>query len=196
MSKIFNKNLEKNKKNNNNNNEPKNKYKIPSLNYLKLNQINKLNFGDEKKNIILYNNIIKPFHNTITLNDNENKNIKKMNRYGYKNSDSNPKGYNIFNGRKFIFDLPENPKNKILNVTKSCFFENFIKLGNINYKPRSRSVYVGSCLACDLGFSISRSGYSPMTFSPYDKKRRKSCGVIPSDIIYEQYTRHKKNLIG
>ena len=75
MGKIFNKNLEKNKKNNNNN-EPKNKYKIPSLNYLKLNQINKLNCSNKKKNIILYNNIIKPFHNTITLNDNENKNIK------------------------------------------------------------------------------------------------------------------------
>ena len=32
----------------------------------------------------------------------------------------------------------------------------------------------GSCFACDLGCSVSRSGYSPMTYSPYSKnfKRR------------------------
>ena len=79
-----------------------------------------------------------------------------------------------------------------LNLNKSCFFDTFLKLGNINYTTRSRSVYVGSCFACDLGFSISRSGYSPMTFSPFTKRRREKCGVIPTYIIYEQYTRHKK----
>ena len=46
--------------------------------------------------------------------------------------------------------------------------------------------------ACDLGFSISRLGYSPMIFSPFTKRRREKCGAIPTYIIYEQYTRHKK----
>ena len=45
---------------------------------------------------------------------------------------------------------------------------------------------------CDLGFSISISGYSPMIFSLYNGERRKECGVIPLNIVYEQYTRHKK----
>ena len=33
--------------------------------------------------------------------------------------------------------------------------------------------YLGSCFACDLGCSVSRSGYSPMTYSPYEKNKRR-----------------------
>ena len=50
----------------------------------------------------------------------------------------------------------------------------------------------GNCWACDIGCSISTTGYSPMTFSPYNKTKRQDCGIIPPFIVYEQYTRHKK----
>ena len=180
IRKILNKKNQKNKIKNIIRNEQINKYKIPSLNFLKLSQINKFNYNSIKRNIVLYSNIIKPFNDAITLNDNFNKNIKKINiNYNYENDNSNSyaKRYKIFNGRKFIIDLPKTISNKHLKLNKSCFFENCLKICDINYYiHRSRSFYVGSCFACDLGFSNSRSGYSPMTFSPYDKKRRENCG--------------------
>ena len=33
--------------------------------------------------------------------------------------------------------------------------------------------YLSSCFACDLGCSVSRSGYSPMTYSPYHNKEKR-----------------------
>ena len=33
--------------------------------------------------------------------------------------------------------------------------------------------YLSTCFACDLGCSVSRSGYSPMTYSPYNKKNKR-----------------------
>ena len=33
--------------------------------------------------------------------------------------------------------------------------------------------YLSSCFACDVGCSVSRSGYSPMTYSPYEKNKRR-----------------------
>ena len=38
--------------------------------------------------------------------------------------------------------------------------------------------YLSTCFACDLGFSVSRSGYSPMTYSPYGKKEKRR-GLTP-----------------
>ena len=177
-------------KDNNNQNR-----KIPYLNFLELSKVNKLKLSNNKKNIVLYSNIIKPFNSSVTLFNNHNsmfKKIKKKNQnIGCDNI--NNKKMKIINGRKYMFDLPLTARNRKINLNKSCFFESFIKLGKVNYTSRSKSAYIGSCFACDLGFSISRSGYSPMTFSPYDKKRREECGVLPKYIVYEQYTRHKKS---
>ena len=33
--------------------------------------------------------------------------------------------------------------------------------------------YRGSCFACDVGCSVSRSGYSPMNYSPYNNNIRR-----------------------
>ena len=190
MDKIFNKNLSQNKK------KDKEKIiKIPYLNYLNLNQINKLNYNNNKKNIILYNNIIKPFNHTKTIYNNSNLYLNKKiildnNNFEKKNNES--KKESLYNGRKLISDISESKKNKKLIINKSCIFENFLKLRNINYISRNKSVYVGSCFACDLGFSISRTGYSPMTFSPYNRKKREEGAKLPINIVYEQYTRHKK----
>ena len=68
-------------------------------------------------------------------------------------------------------------------------------LGDIKYMTRYRSVYKSLCFACNLGCSVSKSGYSPMTYSPYFsmKKKRKEITEIPKNIIYEQYESDKKN---
>ena len=44
-----------------------------------------------------------------------------------------------------------------------------------NYKPignmkMNQKENLNSCFACDVGCSVSRSGYSPMTYSPYDNR--------------------------
>ena len=33
--------------------------------------------------------------------------------------------------------------------------------------------YLSTCFACDLGCGVSKSGYSPMTYSPYHKKKKR-----------------------
>ena len=52
----------------------------------------------------------------------------------------------------------------------------------------------GNCWACDLGCSVSTTGYSPMTFSPYKNNfRRRNVTPVKQGVKYEQYTRHKKS---
>ena len=59
---------------------------------------------------------------------------------------------------------------------------------NITYFPD------GNCWACDLGCSVSTTGYSPMTFSPYKNNfRRRNVTPVKQGVKYEQYTRHKKS---
>ena len=61
----------------------KNKYNdtirtIPYLDYFKLNQIKNISGNNDRKNIILYNNIIKSFNKTKTLNNNNKLVYKKI----------------------------------------------------------------------------------------------------------------------
>jgi hypothetical protein len=52
----------------------------------------------------------------------------------------------------------------------------------------------GNCWACNLGCSVSTTGYSPMNFSPYDSTiKRRDVTPIKEGTIYEQYTRHKRS---
>ena len=174
----------------------KNKYNdstrtIPYLDYFKLNQIKNISGNNDKKNIILYNNIIKSFNTTKTLSKNNELVYKKIKT----NENTDTKKTNIFNLRNYIFDLSNSVKKKYSFTNKSSIFNNILKLKNVNYNLRSKSVHLGSCFACDLGCSVSFSGYSPMTYSPYSKKRRKSITDMPRTILFEQYTRHKKNNI-
>ena len=58
---------------------------------------------------------------------------------------------------------------------------------NLSYNPE------GNCWACDVFCSVSTTGYSPMTFSPYRNTiKRKDVTPVKPDVKYEQYTRHKK----
>ncbi len=81
---------------------------------------------------------------------------------------------------------PSNPYNKLKsNRTGSGSRER--EYNKIQYYPD------GTCWACDVGCSVSTTGYSPMTFSPYvNTVKRRDVTPIKSGIRYEQYTRHKK----
>ena len=81
---------------------------------------------------------------------------------------------------------PSNPYNKLKSKrTGSGSRER--EYNKIQYYPD------GTCWACDVGCSVSTTGYSPMTFSPYvNTVKRRDVTPIKSGIRYEQYTRHKK----
>ena len=58
---------------------------------------------------------------------------------------------------------------------------------------RTRYFPNGNCWACELGCSVSTTGYSPMTFSPYKNTfRRRDVTPIKKGTKFEQYLRHKK----
>ena len=98
------------------------------------------------------------------------------------------------NGKKHVFDLPNSTKNQKTKLNNSCFFENMMELGEPHEIHRSKTAFIGACFACDLGFGVSITGYSPMTFSPYDHvTKREECRVLPESVVFEQYTRHKKS---
>jgi hypothetical protein len=178
-----------------NNNSLKNV--IPYLNYLQLNKTNKvdkINDSTNSKNNNLYNSIIKPYKSSVTLFHNSKKRKIKSKRNGYDNINYDINQLNNLNNRIYVFDLPNTTKNKEIHLNNSCFFKNVMKLGKVNYIHRSKSAFIGACFACDLGFAVSISGYSPMTFSPYDHvTKREACGLLPKSVVYEQYTRHKKS---
>ena len=71
-----------------------------------------------------------------------------------------------------------------------------INTSNSKEKSFSNTSYFpdGNCWACDLGCSVSTTGYSPMTFSPYKNNfRRRNVTPVKQGVKYEQYTRHKKS---
>lgn len=168
---------------------------IPYYGFLNMNEINKLNRLNNSKNNLLYNNIIKTFNNTKALHSNNNNKLTYKEIKTYDNNKSiNSIKNDIISCRKQIFDLSLPDKKQILKYNNSCIFQNFLRLGNINYMIKNKSGYIGSCFACYLGCSISKSGYSPMTYSPYIpmKKKRNEITEMPKNIVYEQYTKHQK----
>ena len=177
-------------KQNNNNNNTKNK-NYPYLNIMHLNKINKLIHNSRFQNSILYNNIIQPYNNSKTLQNNnlpykkyninlQNKNINENDNLDAINEN------NIIKEKDELFNLTAPNKDKTLKTCKSGFIENNrYNLGNENQLTRNLSANLGSCFACYFGCSVSRSGYSPMNYSPYDGRKRHDSLGIPSYILYK-----------
>ena len=81
---------------------------------------------------------------------------------------------------------PSNPYNKLKNNRPRSGSKEK-GYNKIQYYPD------GTCWACDVGCSVSTTGYSPMTFSPYvNTVKRRDVTPVKYNIRYEQYTRHKK----
>ena len=177
----------KNKTTNNNNTSNKN---YPYLDIIHLNKINKLIHNSRYQNSILYNKIIQPYNNSKTLQNNSihykqhniNLQNENMNETDNLNATNNN---NIIKEKDELFNLTAPNKDKTLKTSKSCFINNNrYNLGNENQLTRNLSANLGPCFACYFGCSVSRSGYSPMNYSPYDGRRRHDNLGIPSYILY------------
>ena len=91
------------------------------------------------------------------------------------NKNKNNKIHNLHNYKDIIF------RNKMNKRDKGKFNYSEIKhekIKNINYMKYNK--YKGTCFACDIGCSVSSSGYSPMNYSPYNNliRRREVTPII------------------
>ena len=83
-------------------------------------------------------------------------------------------------------DIKKNP----INIKKV-----FTSDDSLRSRSGSKTRYFpnGNCWACELGCSVSTTGYSPMTFSPYKNTfRRRDVTPMKEGTKFEQYLRHKK----
>ena len=71
---------------------------------------------------------------------------------------------------------------------------NIIKNNKCNRynKYNIRKALSSSCFACDVGCGISRTGYSSMTYSPFNKRqKRNEETLLKNGTKYEQYYKYK-----
>ena len=113
--------------------------------------------------------------NNDDMNDIEIKHFKKR-RDKIKNRRKNKKDRNVIN---YSECNPESLKKiNFLRPYKNPFYD------DLEYK--------GSCFACDVGCSVSKSGYSIMNYSPYNNLIRRR-NTTPIKIINENGKRYKRN---
>ena len=121
----------------------------------------KMNLNKSKQKEDYINNFKKP----IISEQNNKKKPKKINTLGINNNNEQK----IINERNIRNIRDKRDKGKF-NYSQ-CSIDSLKK---INFMRNSD--YKGACFACDVGCSISRSGYSPMNYSPYNNliRRRES----------------------
>ena len=113
--------------------------------------------------------------NNDDMNDIEIKHFKKR-RDKIKNRRKNKNEKNVIN---YSECNPESLKKiNFLRPYKNPFYDDF--------------EYKGSCFACDVGCSVSKSGYSIMNYSPYNNLIRRR-NTTPIKIINENGKRYKRN---
>ena len=113
--------------------------------------------------------------NNDDMNDIEIKHFKKR-RDKIKNRRKNKKDRNVIN---YSECNPESLKKiNFLRPYKNPFYD------DLEYK--------GSCFACDVGCSVSKSGYSIMNYSPYNNLIRRR-NTTPIKIINENGKRYKRD---
>ena len=174
---------------------PQNNNRGPGTNYqnytgqLKNKSKNKTSTKNKKNPLINYSsNNYSPYKNKPGQNQNNyapfsNKLEDDRNPQNYYYANNFPKSSRPRSGyplKKRNLSLSKNSQNK--NLNKPCEI-------SYGYPPYS------TCFACDANCSISRSGNSPNTYNPYfgsKKVPRKHVTYLKSDVVYEQYTRHKK----
>ena len=151
------------------NNIPKNNHIINSMmnpNYPNENINNNGNndIDNNKKNFKGYIKTVKPKTKIINKKNNNNKlNNKFNNNYNNRHNDNYNK--NIRNRK--ILEENERYRNK-RDKGKFTYSEiNSEEVKKIDFLNNSAE-YKGNCFACDVGCSVSKSGYSPMNYVPYN----------------------------
>ena len=112
------------------------------------------------------------------LNENNNNNNKATGKFNYKPFDDEN---NNKNKNNYVYPKP-NPNYQRKN--------NYKPVTNIkNYERNDdRIFFSNTCFACDVGCGVSRSGYSPMTYSPFDNNvKRRDITPLKDDIEYYEY---------
>ena len=162
-----------------NNNIPNQINNIPN-NFNQIQNPNELNnIESEQENEI--NNIKgKPYLNINNENNNNEINNEEKDNISINNNSQNEIT------QKNNYSFSKSPKGKKRSLSPSNPFYKILYNNSNSYSD-------SNCWACDIGCSISTTGYSPMTFSPYKNniKRRDHTPVKPGT-VYEEYTRHKK----
>ena len=121
--------------------------------------------GGNNKNKVPNNNIKISYNNKYPeIKDKKDKTKNKKIRKKSKKGNLSTK--NIKHRAKYNYGSTEYPKpnpsfQRKLNILPE-------RSNRFNAKE-----YLSTCFACDLGCSVSRSGYSPMTYSPYGKKEKR-----------------------
>ena len=126
--------------------------------------------------------------NQIIIENKKEKNIKQIIDKDNKNKFHKKRKDKIRNRRK-------NKKERNLINYSECNPESLKKINFIRpYKnPFYDDLeYKGSCFACDVGCSVSKSGYSIMNYSPYNNLIRRR-NTTPIKIINENGKRYKRN---
>ena len=154
-------------------------------NILKIKFLNDNDNGNRKNNNNNSNNIGIDIDNNNII---KNKKIKKKINNSVDIKNNNKKRYfpeliktkiNLNNITQF-----NNNKNKNKKINKNKVIEN-------NKNSKVEFLY-SSCFACDVGCGVSRTGYSSMTYSPFNKRlKRKEETSLKNGTKYEQYYKYK-----
>jgi len=139
-----------------------------------------INLVDNDKNVIgnqLLNKMLDSNENNINIinpeniDENNNKGYIKFSKPKLKKSDrknlenKNNDRYNKFNDSQNLRDKRRKGQFTYSEVSS----EEMKKLQFLN----NSAEYKGNCFACDVGCSVSRSGYSPMNYVPYNNMVRR-----------------------
>ena len=191
---------------------PNNENQYPNLNKLSPNKNNLIQNNINTKPLINNDNINTEPNNLLNKNDNPeendillNPNKHKLNNLNNILNKNEPQNKNNNPNFEIESDDPGYGKNKNKRP-KSLENKSKLRKGNINkflypnlkdkrnkLNRHNKFYNDGACWACDVGCSISTTGYSPMTFSPYDiTYKRKDITYVSPNVEYEEYTKHKK----
>ena len=121
-----------------------------------------------------------------------NKNNRKKNKIEKFNDINNNKETGKFNNNPFINENKSKKNNYVYpkpnpNYQRKNNYKPIINTKN-NERNNDNLYFSNTCFACDVGCGVSRSGYSPMTYSPYDNTiKRRDNTPLKDDVDYYEY---------
>ena len=124
---------------------------------------------------VFYPNIKQKDNKRNNNKNNKNKNKKNKNEYMNDNKETGKFNNNPFDDENNDYIYPKPNPNYQRKI-------NYKPISNTKFNPQE---YLSSCFACDVGCSVSQTGYSPMTYSPYDNRiKRRESTPLKNEIEY------------
>ena len=93
--------------------------------------------------------------------------------------------------------ISNNPRNHRMKGDSIYFDDINSNSKKMKYGPGDDSFYSNrkNCFACDVGCNISSTGYSPMTYSPYDNRIKRRNVTPTENNEYYQYSNRRSNKV-